>query len=127
MRLSERRNYCLSFLSFEKKNMEFWTEMKSFSDIMRKRLSQQFRGKNMIGSIILNELNAFYHIEKDENLLREREVLEGYFKNDKFFIKTQDLALRIQIFKDKRNLLEVINAKLESLGYSLKIDDLYFK
>lgn len=94
---------------------------------MRKRLSQQFRGKNMIGSIILNELNAFYHIEKDENLLREREVLEGYFKNDKFFIKTQDLALRIQIFKDKRNLLEVINAKLESLGYSLKIDDLYFK
>ena len=105
----------------------FNDHMNSFSEVMRKRLSQQFRGKNMIGSIILNELNHFYHIEKDETVVREREILEGYFKNDKFFIKTQDLSLRIQIFKDKRKLLEMINGKLESVGYQQKITDLYFK
>jgi hypothetical protein len=38
--------------------------MDGFNDIMRKRLSLQHRGKNMIGSIAMNEIKSYLNIEK---------------------------------------------------------------
>jgi hypothetical protein len=38
--------------------------MDQIKEIMRKRLSIQHRGKNMIGSISLNEIKSYLKIEK---------------------------------------------------------------
>jgi hypothetical protein len=38
--------------------------MDGINDIMRKRLSIQHRGKNMIGSIAMNEIKAYLNVEK---------------------------------------------------------------
>jgi hypothetical protein len=38
--------------------------MDGINDIMRKRLSIQHRGKNMIGSIATNEVKSYLEIEK---------------------------------------------------------------
>ena len=38
--------------------------MDGIKDIMRKRLSIQHRGKNMIGSIAMNEIKSYLKIEK---------------------------------------------------------------
>ena len=38
--------------------------MDEIKEIIRKRLSLQHRGKNMIGSITLNEIMSYFHIKK---------------------------------------------------------------
>jgi hypothetical protein len=38
--------------------------MDGIKDIMRKRLSIQHRGKNMIGSITMNEIKSYLKIKK---------------------------------------------------------------
>ncbi|MBR7037146.1 hypothetical protein IKI14_04780 [bacterium] len=38
--------------------------MDGIKDVLRKRLSIQHRGKNMIGSIALNEIKSYLNIEK---------------------------------------------------------------
>ncbi|MBR4634622.1 hypothetical protein IKO50_06915 [bacterium] len=38
--------------------------MDGIKDIMRKRLSIQHRGKNMIGSITMNEIKSYLNIER---------------------------------------------------------------
>jgi hypothetical protein len=38
--------------------------MDGIKDIIRKRLSIQHRGKNMIGSIAMNEIKSYLKIEK---------------------------------------------------------------
>ena len=101
--------------------------MKELNDLLRKRFSEKHQGKNMIGSIILNELYSFYHLEKSEDIVREYEILEGYLKHDKYFIRTSDLGLKIKIYKDKVQLLKLINEKIQSLGYQWEINEIYFK
>ena len=101
--------------------------MKELNDLLRKRFSEKHQGKNMIGSIILNELYSFYHLEKSEDIVREHEILEGYLKHDKYFIRTSDLGLKIKIYKDKVQLLKLINEKIQSLGYQWEINEIYFK
>ena len=48
--------------------------MDGIKDIMRKRLSIQHRGKNMIGSIAMNEIRTYLKIEKIDSEI-EDEVL----------------------------------------------------
>jgi hypothetical protein len=48
--------------------------MDGINDIMRKRLSIQHRGKNMIGSITMNEIKSYLNIEKVDSEI-EDEIL----------------------------------------------------
>jgi hypothetical protein len=48
--------------------------MDGINDIMRKRLSTQHRGKNMIGSIAMNEIKSYLNIEKVDSEI-EDEIL----------------------------------------------------
>jgi hypothetical protein len=48
--------------------------MENFKDLARKRLSMQYRGKNMIGSIALNEIKSYLGIEKIDSEI-EDEIL----------------------------------------------------
>ncbi|MDR0651031.1 MAG: hypothetical protein LBG59_06670 [Candidatus Peribacteria bacterium] len=95
---------------------------------MRKTLSQQHRGKKMIGTIALQCVRKNFQLEKKaENVIREREILEGYVKKEKLFLKTSDQALKIEIFKRKKELIATVNEQLETLGYRQRIDEVFLK
>ena len=100
--------------------------MDNFKDLIRKRFSQQYRGKNIIWSISLNEIKAYLNIKKTDPEI-EKEVITWYVKQDKLFIKTIDQQFKIQIFKEKSDIIKKINKKLNEVGYDLEINDIILK
>ena len=100
--------------------------MYGIKDIMRKRLSIQHRGKNMIGSIAMNEIKSYLSIEKIDTETHD-EVLTWYVRHNRLFIKTTQQSLKIQIFKEKLDIIKSINQKLSEIGYITKIEDIILK
>ena len=100
--------------------------MDGIKDIMRKRLSIQHRGKNMIGSIAMNEIKSYLNIEKVDSEI-EDEILTWYVRHNRLFIKTVEQSLKIQIFKEKLNIIKKINQKLSEIGYKTEIEDIILK
>jgi hypothetical protein len=45
--------------------------MDGIKDVMRKRLSIQHRGKNMIGSIAMNEIKSYLNIENIDTEIQD--------------------------------------------------------
>ena len=100
--------------------------MDDIKEIMRKRLSIQYRGKNMIGSIALNEIKSYLKIEKVDQEIKD-EILTWYVRHEKLFLKTLDQNLKIKIFKEKYNIIKKINQKLSEVGYKVEIEDIILK
>lgn len=100
--------------------------MDGIKDIMRKRLSVQHRGKNIIGSIATNEIKAHLNIEKIDTETQD-EILTWYVRHNKLFIKTVHQKLKIQIFKEKMNIIKKINKKLSEIWYKTEIEDIILK
>ncbi len=100
--------------------------MDGIKDIMRKRLSVQHRGKNMIGSIALNEIKSYLKVEKIDSEIKD-EILTWYVRHDKLFIKTVDQSLKIQIFREKADIIRKINLKLSGIGYKTEIKEIILK
>ena len=100
--------------------------MDGIKDIMRKRLSIQHRGKNMIWSIALNEIKSYLDIKKIDTEIGD-EILTWYVRHNKLFIKTTDQSLKIQIFKEKLKIIQQINQKLSEIGYKIEIEDIILK
>jgi len=100
--------------------------MDGINDIMRKRLSIQHRGKNMIGSIATNEVKSYLEIEKIDTEAQD-EILTWYVRLNRLFIKTTQQSLKIQIFKEKENIIKKINQKLSEIGYKTEIEDIILK
>ena len=100
--------------------------MDGIRDIMRKRLSIQHRGKNMIGSIAMNEIKSYLKIEKVDTEI-EDEVLTWYVRCNKLFIKTSKQGLKIQIFKEKMDIIRRINQKLSEIWYKMEIQDIILR
>ena len=100
--------------------------MDGIKDVMRKRISEQYRGKNMIGSIAMNEIKSYLNIEKVDTEI-EDEVLSGYVRHSKLFIKTSDQKLKIQIFKERGSIIEKVNQKLSEIWYKTTIVDIILK
>ena len=100
--------------------------MDDIKEIMRKRLSIQHRGKNMIGSIAMNEIKLYLNIEKVDQEIKD-EILTWYVRHDKLFLKTIEQSLKIQIFKEKLNIINRINQKLTEIGYKAQIEDIILK
>lgn len=100
--------------------------MDGINDIMRKRLSIQHRGKNMIGSIAINEVKSYLNIEKIDTETQD-EILTWYVRHNRLFIKTTQQNLKIQIFKEKLNIIKKINQKLSEIGYKTEIEDIILK
>ena len=100
--------------------------MDEINDIMRKRLSIQHRGKNMIGSIAMNEIKSYLSIEKIDTETHD-EVLTWYVRHNRLFIKTTQQSLKIQIFKEKLDIIKSINQKLSEIGYTTEIEDIILK
>ena len=100
--------------------------MDGIKDVMRKRLSIQHRGKNMIGSIAMNEIKSYLKIEKVDTEI-EDEILTGYVRHNRLFIKTIQQSLKIHIFKEKLSIIKRINQKLSEIGYKTEIEDIILK
>ena len=100
--------------------------MDGIKDVMRKRLSIQHRGKNMIGSIAMNEIKSYLNIEKIDTETQD-EILTWYVRHGRLFIKTTQQSLKIQIFKEKLNIIKRINQKLSEIGYKTEIEDIILK
>ena len=100
--------------------------MDGIKNVMRKRLSIQHRGKNMIWSIALNEIKSYLNIEKVDTEI-EDEILTWYVRHNKLFIKTTQQNLKIQIFKEKMTIEKKINQKLSEIWYKAEIEDIILK
>ena len=100
--------------------------MDGIKDAIRKRLSIQHRGKNMIGSIAMNEIKSYLSIEKIDTETHD-EVLTWYVRHNRLFIKTIQQSLKIQIFKEKLDIIKSINQKLSEIGYTTEIEDIILK
>ncbi len=100
--------------------------MDGINDIMRKRLSLQHRGKNMIWSIAMNEIKSYLNIEKVDTDIQD-EILTWYVRHNKLFIKATQQSLKIQIFKEKLDIIKKINQKLSEIGYKTEIEDIILK
>ena len=102
--------------------------MRPILDAMRKSISQHYRGNKMIGTIAVKTVKEFFQLEKKaDHVVREQEPIEGYVRNWKLFLKTNDQALKIEIFKKKKELLSLINTQLETLGYKQHIHEIFLK
>lgn len=100
--------------------------MDSIRDVLRKRLSIQHRGKNMIGSIAMNEIKSYLNTRKIDSEM-EDEIITWYVRHNKIFLKTIDQNLKIQIFKNKSDMIGKVNQRLEWVGYKTGIVDIILK
>ena len=100
--------------------------METFKDLIKKRLSLQYRGKNIIGSIATNEAKSYLDIKNIDSEI-EKEILTWYVRQWKLFLKTTDQRIKIQIFKEKKEIINRINKKLSEVGYNLSIQDSILK
>jgi hypothetical protein len=80
----------------------------------------------MIGSIATNEVKSYLEIEKIDTEAQD-EILTWYVRLNRLFIKTTQQSLKIQIFKEKENIIKKINQKLSEIGYKTEIEDIILK
>lgn len=105
----------------------FSVMMRSFQDLARKNLSEKFQGYRMLGMLALKQVKRFFEIsDPDEHIIAE-EKITGYLRYSTLFIKTSDQKLKIEIFKQKKKLIESINQHFLSLGYQHRLTDLRLK
>lgn len=95
---------------------------------LRKNLSQHYRWNKMIWTLAMKVIRDFFQIAKpDEWVIREKEPLDWYIRNDKLFLKTSDSWLKIEIFKQKKKLITLVNDQLSRMDYATQIDDIILK
>ena len=80
----------------------------------------------MVGSIAINEVKSYLNIEKID-IETQDEILTWYVRHNRLFIKTTEQSLKIQIFKEKLNIIKQINRKLSEIGYKIFIEDIILK
>ena len=100
--------------------------MDGIKDIIRKNLSLQHRGKNMIWSLAMNEIKSYLKIKKVDSDVAD-EIITWYVRHEKLFLKTSNQQLKIKIFKEKTWIIENINKKLSEIGYKTEIKDIILK
>ena len=122
--------------------------MKELKDYIRKTLAHRHLGRAMVGAVALNTVRTFLRSQKsitskvesqfhkqtyqksditDFGLYEPSTEIEGYVSFNVFFLKTQDQWLKIQIFKQKNQILEEVNLSLEKVWYATRIEDIRIK
>lgn len=91
--------------------------MKLLKDYIRKTLAHRHLGRAMVGAVALNTVRTILGIPS----------LEWYVSFNVFFLKTDDQALKIQIFKQKNQIIESVNLALEKVGYATRVDEIRIK
>lgn len=101
--------------------------MDSLQEITRKNFSQKFQGNRLIGALALRSIREYFDIHGGADSYLDEEIVTGYVKFTTLFLKTSDQSLKIQLFKEKKNLISTINDRLAKLGYLYKIQDIRLK
>ena len=91
--------------------------MKSLSDSLRKTLAHKHLGRAMVGAVALNVVRSILGIP----------TLEWYVNFNVFFLKTDDQALKIQVFKQKNQILQEVNLALNKVWYTTVIEEIRLK
>ncbi|MCX6824510.1 MAG: hypothetical protein NT085_05295 [candidate division SR1 bacterium] len=91
--------------------------MKLLKEYIRKTLAHKHLGRAMVGAVALNTVRTILEIP----------TLEGYVSFNVFFLKTNDQALKIKIFKEKNQILHDVNLALEKIGYATKVLEIRIK
>jgi len=91
--------------------------MKSLKDSLRKSLAHRHQWRAMVGALALNAVRSYLGIP----------TLEWYVSFNVFFLKTDDQFLKIEIFRQKNQILNEVNLALEKVGYTTKIDEIRIK
>jgi len=91
--------------------------MKTLGDLLRKTLAHRHFGDQMVGAVALNTVRAFLGIS----------TLEGYVRFKVFFLKIENQSLKIQIFKQKSQILQEVNLALEKVGYKTRVEEIRMK
>ena len=85
--------------------------MKELKDYIRKTLAHKHLGRAMVGAVALNTVRTILGIP----------TLEWYVSFNVFFLKTNDQALKIKIFKEKNQILQEVNLALDKVWYATKL------
>jgi len=120
--------------------------MKQLKDSLRKTLAKRHMGHQMVWAVALNTVRDFLGIQKhtksiesvtslddrgehDEFIecIENQSGLEGYVRFKVLFLKTDDQALKIQIFKQKNQILHEVNLALEKVGYKTRVEEIRLK
>lgn len=99
--------------------------MQLLKDKIRKKMAEKHLGKNMIGAVSLNVIKRYLKWELDINNIDD--ILSGYVKFNKVFIRTSDQKIKIFLYKKKQEILGKANESLANLGYKTKLMEIFFK
>lgn len=91
--------------------------MKLFKDTLKQRLEDKNFGKQAVWVLVLRELKNFYPDIK----------FDAYVKFDTLFVQSADKWFQIELFKNKRTILNVLEEKLSKLWYTEKLREIIFK
>ncbi len=87
-------------------------------------------GSQMVGAVVLNTVKTFLYKQEQgtgngELGTRNREQeIEGYVRFKVLFLKTDNQSLKIQIFKQKNQILQAVNLALEKVGYATRVEEI---
>lgn len=103
-------------------------------------------GQQMVGAVALNTVRDFLGSEKHTKSVKSitsleergehqefvefnenQSGLEGYVRFKVLFLKTNDQTLKIQIFKQKNQILQEVNLALEKIGYKTRVEEIRMK
>ena len=104
--------------------------MRTLKDSLRKTMAQKHWGKNMIGAIAFNEVKAYFDGKLkvvSDQFGEDKLNMEGSVRFNKLFLKTSDLQIKIDIFKQKTKILARVNDAIAKVGYTTKIVDIITK
>lgn len=122
--------------------------MQLLKEYIKKTLAHRHMGHQMIGAIALNTVRTFLNSQKsikskvesrsnvqtatktdftDFGLYEPSTSIEGYVRFKVLFLKTSNQALKIQIFKQKNQIIREVNLALERVGYKTRVNELRIK
>ena len=120
--------------------------MKLLKDYIRKTLAHRHMGTQMVGAVALNAVRAVLGTQKHTKSVQsvtslnddgdrdeflesagDQSGIEGYVRFHVLFLKTDDQALKIQIFKQKNQILQEVNLALEKVGYTTRVHEVRMK
>lgn len=100
----------------------------------------------MVGAVALNTVRTFFNSQKSVRSVKSVKSLDELGEHDDFmecvdntfgleghvrfkvlFLKTDDQALKIQIFKQKNQILHEVNLAIEKVGYKTRVEEIRLK
>ncbi len=88
-------------------------------------MAEKHLGRNMIGAVSLNVIKRY--LISEFNIKNIDDILSGYVRFNKVFIKTNDQKIKIFLYKKKQEILGKANDSLANLGYKTNLIEIIFK